>query len=100
MLEIKCCIHLSNVPNSLPVRAFTETTLAKCRAVRDHGRFHHFKHKNLFLPDRVNAVDGYHVSCYRSFTGIVMEKLDNGAEKDVDGMKTAVINILLSLYCL
>lgn len=86
MSEIKCCIHLSKVPNSLPARIFTETTLAKCHTVRDHGRFHHFKHKNIILPDRVNTVDGYHVSCYRSFIGIVTEKVDKGAS-DVEGNK-------------
>lgn len=91
MYEIKCCIHLSQVPSTLPVRAFTETTLAKCRALRDHGRFHNSKYKNIFLPDRVNAVDGYHVSCYRSFTGIVMENVDKGTESDTDGMKTTAI---------
>ncbi len=75
MSETKCCIHLRKVPNSLPVRVFTDSTLAKCRAVRVHNT----KHKNVILPDRVNTVDGYHVSCYRSFTGILMENTDKGA---------------------
>lgn len=87
MSEIKCCLHLSKVPRSLPVKAFTETALAKCRAVRDDGRYHKFQHKNIFLPDSVNAVDGYHVSCYRSFIGVLMEKVDKGADSDADGME-------------
>lgn len=89
MSEIKCCIHLSKVPNSLRVRVFTDTTLAKCHAVEEHGRLHHFKHKNVMLPDRVNTVDGYHVSCYRSFTatGIVTVKIDKDAS-DAEGKKT------------
>lgn len=95
MSATKCCIHLNKVPNSLPVRLFTETTLAKCHLARDHGHIHHFKHKNVILPHRVNSVDGYHVSCYRSFTGIVMEKTDKDAN-DAEGKK----NIPLFAFCI
>lgn len=84
--KIKCCLHISKVPNSLPVRVFTETTLAKCHTVREHGRIHNFKHKNIILPNVVNTVDGYHISCYRSFTSIVTEKIDKGTS-DVEGNK-------------
>lgn len=85
MSEIKCCIHLNKVPKSLPVRTFTEATLAECHSVRDHGRCHNFKHhKNVILPDKVNAVDGYHVSCYRSFTCILTERAEKGTS-DTEG---------------
>lgn len=91
MFELKCCMHLSKVPDSLPIRIFTDKTLAQCHSVANHGRLHNLKHKYVMLPDRVNTVDGYHVSCYRNFTGIVIEKIDNKAS-DAEGKK-----ILLSL---
>lgn len=98
MSVTKCCMHLSKVPNSLPVRAFTETTLAKCHAVRNHGRFHNFEHKNVILPDRASTADGYHVSCYRSFIAIVMEKDDKEAS-DAEGKNLAELNELFIPSC-
>lgn len=89
MSETKCCIHLNKVPNSLPVRVFTETTLAECHFVRQNGRCHNIKHKNVTLPDKVNAVDGYHISCYRSFTCILTERADRGTS-DTDGKPIAI----------
>lgn len=92
MSAIKCCIHISSVPNSLPIRVFTETTLAKCHAVRDNLRTHNYKHNNFVLPESLNSFDGYHISCYRSFTARVVTKINERAEKHTEGTleKTAV----------
>lgn len=91
---MRCCIHLSKVPHSLPVRIFTESTLAKCHAVKRYGRSHNCKHKTVVLPNSVNAVDGYHISCYRSFTGILVENCDKGAHRDANGIRAIIYSLL------
>lgn len=95
MSEMKCCIHINKVPNSLPVRIFTETTLAECRAISNFARIHNFKHKNIALPESVNKVDGYHVSCFRSFTAISMTNVNQGTESNDEGIP--IDNVYLSI---
>lgn len=85
MPAIKCCIHICTVPNSLPLRGFTEKTLAKCHAV-SISRTQNYKQNNFVLPESVNSVDGYHVSCYRSFTAHVVTKINERAENHAEGI--------------
>ena len=85
----RCVLHSGDGSSEGSITLFNEKTLEKCEYVLSVRKSNYLKYSEVIIPDTSDKSNGFHIECYRNFTGLGKYDPKNEEKNNNDGQETA-----------